>query len=85
MPDLADDRVTDRQAYRPVRRSPPLVDEIHHRHPTEFAWGPSIDRLTGSDRVRSAVEEGWLPRLLEEWDREAAEFARNRVPYLPCE
>jgi hypothetical protein len=28
------------------------------------------------------VEEGWLPRLLEEWDREAAEFRASRTPYL---
>ena len=63
-------------------RTWPLLIEIRRRHPTELAWGPSIDRLTGSDRVRRAVEEGWLPRLLEEWDREAAAFARHRVPYL---
>ena len=31
---------------------------------------------------RLAVEGGWLPRLLEEWDREAAEFRVNRKPYL---
>jgi uncharacterized protein YbbC (DUF1343 family) len=74
--------VTDRQAYRPVRTSLLLIDEIRRRHPQDFAWGASIDRLTGSDRVRRAVEEGWLPRLLGEWDREAAEFARSRAPYL---
>jgi uncharacterized protein YbbC (DUF1343 family) len=74
--------VTDRQAYRPVRTSLLLIDEIRRRHPQDFAWGPSIDRLTGSDRVRRAVEEGWLPRLLADWDREAAEFARSRAPYL---
>jgi uncharacterized protein YbbC (DUF1343 family) len=74
--------VTDRQAYRPVRTALLLIDEIRRRHPKEFAWGPSIDRLTGSDQVRRAVDEGWLPRLLDEWDREAAEFARSRAPYL---
>ena len=74
--------VTDRQAYRPVRTSLLLIDEIRRRHPRDFAWTATIDRLTGSDRVRRAIEEGWLPRLLEEWDREAAEFARSRTPYL---
>lgn len=74
--------VTDRQAYRPVRTSLLLIDEIRRRHPTEFAWTATIDRLTGSDRVRQAVEEGWLPRLLEEWDREAAAFRESRTPYL---
>lgn len=74
--------VTDRQAYRPVRTSLLLIDEIRRRHPKEFAWGPSIDRLTGSDRVQRAVEEGWLPRLLAEWDREAAAFRESRTPHL---
>lgn len=74
--------VTDRQAYRPVRTSLLLIDEIRRRHPREFAWGPTIDRLTGSDRVRRAIDEGWLPRLLEEWDREAAAFRERRTPHL---
>src|SRR5687768_12884869 len=74
--------VTDRKTYRPVRTSLLLIDEIRRRHPKDFAWTATIDRLTGSDRVRRAIEEGWLPRLLEEWDREAAEFERSRAPYL---
>src|SRR5829696_2339850 len=74
--------VTDRQVYRPVRTSLLLIDEIRRRHPKDFAWTATIDRLTGSDRVRRAIEEGWLPRLLEEWDREAAEFRESRAPYL---
>jgi uncharacterized protein YbbC (DUF1343 family) len=74
--------VTHRQAYRPVRTSLLLIDEIRRRHPSDFAWTATIDRLTGSDRVRRAIEEGWLPRLLDEWDREAAEFERSRAPFL---
>ena len=74
--------VTDRQAYRPVRTSLLLIDEIRRQHPRDFAWTGTINRLTGSDKVRRAIEEGWLPRLLEEWDREAAEFKRSSAPYL---
>jgi uncharacterized protein YbbC (DUF1343 family) len=74
--------VTDRQAYRPVRTSLLLIDEIRRQHPREFAWTGTIDRLTGSDKVRLAIEGGWLPRLLDEWDREAMEFRANRKPYL---
>jgi uncharacterized protein YbbC (DUF1343 family) len=66
--------ITDRLAYRPVRTSLMLIDEIYRRHKTDFAWRPSIDRLTGSDKVRAAVENGQLPSLLAEWDRAAAEF-----------
>ena len=74
--------VTDRQAYRPVRTSLLLIDEIRRQHPKDFAWSGTIDRLTGSDRVRLAIEGGQLPALLEDWDREAAEFLESRKPYL---
>lgn len=74
--------ITDRQAYRPVRTALLLIDEIRRQHPNDFAWRPSIDRLTGSDKVRLAIEAGTLPALLEEWDREAAEFAESRKPFL---
>ena len=74
--------VTDRQAYRPVRAALLLIDEIRRRHPGDFAWGPTINRLTGSDKVRRAIDEGSLPALLDEWDREAAAFAASRAPYL---
>ena len=74
--------VTDRQSYRPVRTSLLLIDEIRRRHPREFAWTATIDRLTGSDKVRLAVEGGRLHELLEEWGREAAEFRESRKPYL---
>ena len=74
--------ITDRQAYRPVRTSLLLIDEIRRRHLDDFAWSRTIDRLTGSDRVRLAIEGGRLPALLEEWDREAAQFAESRKPFL---
>lgn len=74
--------ITDRQAYRPVRTSLLIIDEIRRRHPRDFAWSGTIDRLTGSDKVRLAVEGGRLLALLDEWDREAAEFAESRQPFL---
>jgi len=69
--------ITDRQAYRPVRTSLLLIDEIRRQHPNDFKWTGTIDRLTGSDKVRLAIEGGRLPALLEEWDREAAEFRES--------
>jgi uncharacterized protein YbbC (DUF1343 family) len=74
--------VTDRQAYRPVRTALLLIDEIRRQHPRDFAWTATIDRLTGSDKVRLAIEGGRLPALLDEWDREAEEFREARKPYL---
>lgn len=69
--------VTDQRSYRPVRTSLLLIAEIRRQHPREFAWGPSIDRLTGSDRVRLAIDADRLQPLLEEWDLEAAQFRES--------
>jgi uncharacterized protein YbbC (DUF1343 family) len=74
--------VTDRQTYRPVRTMLLLIDEIRRQHPGDFAWGKSIDRLTGSDQVRLAIDGGRLAPLLDAWDGEAAAFASSRKPYL---
>ena len=69
--------VTDKRAYRPVRTSLLLIDEIKRQHPRDFRWGPTIDRLTGSDKVRLAIDAGRLGPLLEEWDRQAAAFKES--------
>ena len=74
--------ITDRQVYRPVRTALLLIDEIKRQHPREFAWGPSIDRLTGSDKVRLAIDGDRLAELLAEWDRDAADFREARKPFL---
>jgi uncharacterized protein YbbC (DUF1343 family) len=74
--------VTDRQTYRPVRTALLLIDAIRRQHPREFAWGPSINRLTGSDKVRLAIDSGSLDALLDEWDRDAEEFRRASQPFL---
>jgi hypothetical protein len=60
-----------------VRTSLLLIDEIKRQHPKDFTWGQTIDRLTGSDKVRLAIDAGRLAPLLEEWDREAAAFKES--------
>ncbi len=74
--------VTDRQAYRPVRTALLLIDTIRKRHRGDFAWGPSIDALTGSDRVRLAIDADRLASLLADWDRAAAQFRASQAGYL---
>jgi uncharacterized protein YbbC (DUF1343 family) len=66
--------ITDRQAYRPVKTTLLLIEEIRRQHPNDFAWRSSIDRLTGTDKVRAAIEGGQLASLLADWDKEAAQF-----------
>lgn len=74
--------ITDRETYRPVSTALILIDEIRRQHPNDFKWGPSIDRLTGSDKARKAIDAGTLPALLVQWDSVAAQFKRDREPYL---
>jgi uncharacterized protein YbbC (DUF1343 family) len=74
--------ITDRAAYRPVRTSLLLINEIRARHLSDFGWTGTINRLTGSDKVKLAIEGGRLPSLLEEWDREAEDFREQRKPFL---
>jgi uncharacterized protein YbbC (DUF1343 family) len=74
--------ITDRNAYRPVRAMLLLIDEIKRQHPADFAWRASIDRLTGSGKVKLAIDAGRLRPLLDEWDREALAFVESRKPYL---
>ena len=69
--------ITDRQVYRPVATALLLIDEIRRQHLKDFAWRPSIDRLTGTDKVRQAIESGQLPALLARWDKEAAQFKES--------
>ena len=74
--------ITDRLAYRPVGTALLLIDTIRKLHPGDFAWGPSIDALTGSDRVRLAINADRLAPLLAEWDRAAAQFRASRAGSL---
>ena len=74
--------ITDRQAYRPVRTSLLLIEAIRRQHPRDFGWSGTIDRLTGSNKVRLAIESGRIGSLLDDWDREAAEFLESRKPFL---
>jgi uncharacterized protein YbbC (DUF1343 family) len=74
--------ITDRNAYRPVSTSLILIDEIRRQHPSDFQWRPAIDRLTGSDKARLAIEAGQLPQLLKRWDAEAATFKAGVGQFL---
>ena len=74
--------VTDRDSYRPVATTMRLIETIRRMHPNEFEWRGSMDRLTGSTRIRTAIENGTLETLLAEWERDAATFREMRKPYL---
>jgi uncharacterized protein YbbC (DUF1343 family) len=84
--------VTDRKTYRPIATSMRLMAMIRKLHPNDFQWRGStaadgkqnfsLDRLTGSTRIRAAIENGTLDQLLAEWDRDAEKFRDMRKPFL---
>ena len=76
-------RVTDRNAVRPVELGIRMLRAIYAHHPVDFKWKvASIDRLAGTDKLRSAVEAGTVDALVTEWNADAARFASLVKPYL---
>ena len=75
--------VTDRDRVRPLMVGARMLQTIRARHVKEWQWRVgSIDRLSGSEELRAAVEAGVVDTLLAKWDLEAADFAARRQPYL---
>lgn len=74
--------VTNRDVVRPVELGVRMLHAIRTRHPKEFEWRPSIDRLAGTDRLRAAVETNTIEALLREWNADAERFASMVKPYL---
>jgi uncharacterized protein YbbC (DUF1343 family) len=75
--------VVDRNRVVPVRVGARMLQTIRARHPNEWQWRVgSIDRLSGSDELRKAVDAGTVDALLARWEREARDFAAKRQPYL---
>jgi uncharacterized protein YbbC (DUF1343 family) len=73
---------TDRDRYQPVRASLLLIDAIHRRHPDDFEWSGTMDRLSGTDRARLAIESGTLAEFIREWEADEQRFREMRREYL---
>jgi uncharacterized protein YbbC (DUF1343 family) len=75
--------LVDRNRVVPVKVGARMLQTIRARHPNEWQWRVgSIDRLSGSDELRAAVEAGKVDELLAKWELEAKDFAARRQPYL---
>ncbi|MEU9003782.1 DUF1343 domain-containing protein [Streptomyces sp. NPDC048551] len=76
--------VHDREAFDPVRTGIGLLVTAR-RAWSGFAWRPDhwIDRLTGSDRVRTLVDAGaGVEEIAADWAAGLARFAAVREEYL---
>jgi uncharacterized protein YbbC (DUF1343 family) len=77
-------RVTDRERVLPVEVGAWMLREMYVRHQKEWQWREgSIDRLSGSDRMRKAVQtsDAAVAALLSEWRTGSVEFAKTVAPY----
>jgi uncharacterized protein YbbC (DUF1343 family) len=74
--------VTDRDAIDPVAAAVWMMRVIHRRHAKEWRWqNGGIERLSGSGKLRVAVERGGVDALLRSWRHESAEFQRSTRAY----
>jgi uncharacterized protein YbbC (DUF1343 family) len=77
--------VTDRSRFEPIRTALAMIITAKRLYPADFAWREQqppywIDRLTGSDWVRTAVDRGAdVDEVVAGWQRELAEFRRTRA------
>jgi uncharacterized protein YbbC (DUF1343 family) len=73
----------DRDRVQPIKVGARMLQTIRARHLNEWQWRVgSIDRLSGSDELRAAVDAGKVDELLAKWELEARDFATRRQPYL---
>ena len=73
--------VTDRDAVEAVPVGSHMLRAIRKRHPTDWQWRASIERLGGTAELRAAVDAGNVGPLIEKWKREAAQFQASTRPY----
>ena len=60
-----------------------MLRAIYQRHKGEFQWRIGhIDRLSGSVRLRDAVELGTTDALMAAWERESRDFQQRAAEYL---
>ncbi len=76
--------VSDRRRYEPVRVALHILSAIRHAYPSDFRWRESsIDRLSGSDDLRKAIDEGMpVDRIMAAWEPELEKFDALRRKYF---
>ncbi|HEX6942360.1 MAG TPA: DUF1343 domain-containing protein [Gemmatimonadaceae bacterium] len=75
--------VTDRNAVQSFRVGIEMLRAVYQRHKGEFQWRIGhIDRLSGSARLRDAVELGTTDALIAAWERESRDFQQRAAAYL---
>ncbi len=80
--------VTDRNEFQAIRTAIAMIITAKRLYPTAFSWRETqapywIDKLTGSDWVRTAIDRGAdVDEVVAGWQAELAEFRDTRARYL---
>ena len=71
--------ITDRNSIRSSVLAVHLLREIYSRHPKQFKWqaGQGIEELSGSRQLRTAVENGRIDTLFDQWKEDSKAFLRS--------
>ena len=77
--------ITNPRTYDPLRTSLSIIAVLKQLYPDDFTWRRDewIDKLTGTERVRTALDAGVpVEQLLQEWEGDVAKFRELRRPCL---
>ena len=80
--------VTDRETFDPIRTAIAMITTARRLYPGDFAWREAtppfwIDRLTGSDQVRTAIDAGQdTDEVVAGWQADLNRFRATRARYL---
>ena len=85
--------VLNRDEFQPVRAGLEIIASVKRLYPKEFEWRKwrtsqnkesySVDRLTGTDKVRKALNRGVaVDKIIKEWQEPLNTFKKNREKYL---
>ena len=75
--------VVDRDRFEPVRTALHLLKALKQLWPDKFQWRSSLDRLSGSDDVRLALDRGDTPeQIVESWSAALKEYEEVRRGYF---
>lgn len=76
--------VSDRRSFEPVRVALHILSVVRRLYPSDFRWRESsIDRLSGSDDLRKAIDEGMpVDRIMAGWEPELKKFEALRRKYF---
>lgn len=68
-----------------IRIAVSMIVTARRLYPQTFGWQPVnlIDKLSGSDRLRTMVDAGaGVPEIVDPWQEDVTGFERQREPYL---